>query len=351
MRLYRLGEMPWQETQGIYHALAELGQEAVVICRPAGKYACLGFHDDFDQEINSEYCQQNNIPLIRRETGGGVVLLDKDQLFFQLILRNDSPLLRGRRDRFFSTFLNPAVETLRDYGLNAAVQNPADIVVNGRKISGNGAGDINGHAVYIGNILLDFDRRAMSDLLKTPSAVFREHTRLSMERHLTTLKEELREMPDMADLEERLAGHFTALLPELKPAVYSGELQALVQKTAERLMTPEVLQLPGRRLKARQIKIKEGVFLRSHIYRDDLGRTGTAILLIDNNFIRWLKCSGMEHFTPQARLQLSDHLAGVAWRQDDIKDAIKRWQNKALALDLDSAKTEFLTQWIMEGIS
>jgi len=351
MRLYRLGEIPWQETQGIYHALAELGQEAVIICRPAGKYVCLGYHDDFNQEINSEYCQQNNIPLIRRETGGGVVLLDKDQLFFQLILRNDSPLLRGRRDRFFSTFLKPAVETLRDYGLNAAVQNPADIVVDGRKISGNGAGDINGYAVYIGNILLDFDRRAMSDLLKTPSAIFREHTRLSMERHLTTLKEELREMPFMADLEERLAGHFTALLPELKPAVYSGELQTLAQKTAKRLMSPDVLQLPGRRLKARQVKIKEGVFLRSHNYRDELGRTGTAILLIDNNVIRWLECSGMDYFTSQAKLLLSEYLVGVTLRQEDIRCVIKCWQDKAANLDLDSIKTETLTQWIIEGIS
>lgn len=350
MRLYRLGEIPWQETQGIYHALAELGQEAVVICRPSGKYACLGFHDDFEQEINTEYCQQNNIPLIRRETGGGVVLLDKDQLFFQLILSSANPLLRGRRDRFFSTFLKPAVETLRDYGLNAEVQRPADIVINGRKISGNGAGDINGYAVYIGNILLDFDRRAMSNLLKAPSAVFRNHTRLSMERHLTTLKEELAKMPDMKELEDRLAGHFKELLPEAKETVYSERLRTLALKTAERLTLPEVLQLPGRRIKARQIKIKEGVFLRSHAYRDELGRKGTAILLIDNNVICWLECSGMEHITPQAKALLSEYMAGVKLRHEDIRSVIECWQDKAANIG-EKTKTETFTKWIMEGIS
>lgn len=349
MRLYRLGEIPWQETQGIYHALAENGQEALVLCRPSDRYVCLGFHDDLQQEINIEYCRQNAIPLIRRETGGGVVLLDRNQLFFQLILRKDNPLLSVRRDRFFQTFLQPAVDTLRDYGLSSEIQNPADIVIKGRKISGNGAGDINGYAVYIGNILLDFDRQTMANVLNAPNDLFRQYTRTSMERHLTTLYQELGSSYDTQALEERLINHFSRLLPELKTAEYTNVLKQSAVTAAERLMSPEMLALPGRRYKARQVKIKENVYLKMHSYSDTLGGTGTAIMLIDNNIIRWVEMSGMECFKQKEMKALAASVSGIRLERTEICDAVLAWQ-KRCSVAIAPPQAEALSQWICEGI-
>lgn len=147
MMLYRLGIIPWQQTQAVYHALAGIGREGLILCRPAQRYVCLGFHDDLEEEVNIDFCQKQTIPLIRRETGGGIVLLDRNQILFQLVLHRNNPLLKGRREQFFQQFLVPAIATLQDFGLNASIQQPADIIVNGRKISGNGASDINGYAV------------------------------------------------------------------------------------------------------------------------------------------------------------------------------------------------------------
>ena len=262
MKLLHLGELPCEETQAIYHAMARTGQEGLVICCPSSRCVCLGLHDDLLQEVDTDYCRNNEIPLVRREIGGGVVLLEPGQIFFQLVLSRRNPLLDGSRNQFFHRFLQPAVATLADFQIDASISPPADIVVKGRKISGNGAGDINGMAVYTGNILLSFDRRTMANILNLPGALYREMTRVSMERYLTTMVEEMGKMPDAASVEQNLIRHFATWLGELQPAGYTEELKQETKKSAEMLSDREFLELPGKRSTVRQIKVNEKTYLR-----------------------------------------------------------------------------------------
>ena len=71
MDLYKLGKIPWEETQLIYHSLALLGREALCLVSPASPYVCIGYHQDLEQEVDLEYCRANDIPIFRREVGGG----------------------------------------------------------------------------------------------------------------------------------------------------------------------------------------------------------------------------------------------------------------------------------------
>ena len=71
MLLYDLGKAPWAESQLIYHALARLNKEALVLVSPAEPYVCVGFHQDAAQEVDLAYCRARNLPVFRREVGGG----------------------------------------------------------------------------------------------------------------------------------------------------------------------------------------------------------------------------------------------------------------------------------------
>ena len=104
--LYDLGAVSWWESQCFYHAMAHLGREGLIVCYPSSPYVCLGLHDDLDQEIDREYCEEQGIPIFRRETGGGVVYLDNRQVFFQLVLRRDNPQLPLRRHGIMKNFYN-----------------------------------------------------------------------------------------------------------------------------------------------------------------------------------------------------------------------------------------------------
>lgn len=359
MNLYRLGAIPWDETQAIYHVLAQTGQEGLVICRPSSRCVCLGLHDDLAQEVDTAYCQANNIPLIRRDIGGGMVLLDRDQIFFQLVLRRDNPLLKGRREDSFAQFLAPAVKTLGDFSIQAAVKRPADIVVHGKKISGNGAGDIDGFAVYTGNLLIAFDRSTMANILNVPSQRFRELTRQSMERYLTTMEEELGYSPDHNLVEERLIVNFSAWLGNLQPAGYSTELQRAVTKTAGQLTSSEFLALPGKRTKVRQVKINEGTYIRLHFFpgcgaagsacRHKSGQecSGYIILLIQNGMIRQFECQGLPCME-QGDAGLAPYLPGTIWSKPDIGAALDRWRQDS-AGSRSKISQETLTEWLLYG--
>ena len=52
MELYNLGKVPWEESQLIYHALADLGREALVLLPSETPYVCLDFHQDADTEVD-----------------------------------------------------------------------------------------------------------------------------------------------------------------------------------------------------------------------------------------------------------------------------------------------------------
>ena len=92
MKLYNLGHVPWLESQLIYHALPRLDMEGLILVAPAEPYVCIGYHQDVTQEVDLDYCQAHDIPVFRREVGGGAVYLDGNQLFYQVVLHKNNPL-------------------------------------------------------------------------------------------------------------------------------------------------------------------------------------------------------------------------------------------------------------------
>ncbi len=270
MKLYNLGRAAWPETQLIYHALADLGREAVCLVSPASPYVSIGYHQELDQEIDLEFCRAEKIPIFRREVGGGAVYLDGNQLFFQLVIKKDNPLAPANHLAFYRKFLQPAIDAYRRIGLAAHFQPVNDIVVGKRKISGTGAGEIGQCVVFVGNLILDFDYRTMSRVLKVPDEGFRERLHRSIFAELSTIRRELGRSEaakwDQAALSELLAEGFTAVLGPLEPAVVDAGLKAQTERRREWMLSQDWLHRRGRRLKWREVKVRSGVkvFRKTH---------------------------------------------------------------------------------------
>ena len=171
MKLFDLGVLPWKQTQLIYHALGTCGIESIVICIPAERYACVGFSQDLTQELDTDFCRNHGIGVFRREIGGGTVFIDQNQIFYQIILDREKAPLDQRV--LFKKYLEPVIKTYKALGIDAKYNPVSDLVVEGKKISGNGGGDIGNCKVMTGSVLLDFDYKTMCQILNLPSEEFR----------------------------------------------------------------------------------------------------------------------------------------------------------------------------------
>ena len=126
-------------------------------------------NQDTKKEIDLDYCKKANIPVMRREVGGGATFLDEDQIFYQVIWNKKNRRFPKRIDEIFEFLSQPPCETYREFGIDAHFRAANDIVTKqGKKIAGEGGGDIEDSMVLVGGILMDFDFGAMSKILKVP---------------------------------------------------------------------------------------------------------------------------------------------------------------------------------------
>jgi len=295
MELYKLGKIPWEETQLLYHSLALLGKEALCLVSPVTPYVCIGYHQDVDREVDLEFCHKENIPVFRREVGGGAVFLDGSQLFFQLILKQDNPIVPKKIDLFYKKFLQPVIDVHHEMGIPAIYKPVNDLVVGSRKISGTGAGEIGECIVFVGNLILDFNYETMSRVLKIPDEKFRHKVKKSIEDNLSTIRRELggenADRWNERTLNDMIAERFSNLLGPMtirkKDTLLLNKMEALRKV----MMHDRWFYHKGKRVDGRIIKIKSGLEIVQKIHKATGGLI-RAEFSIENDCYKEVAISG-----------------------------------------------------------
>lgn len=328
MKLYDLGQVSWLDSQIFYHTLPRVGREGLVVCQPGSPYVSIGFHQDLFTEVDLDYCMKNKIPVFKREVGGGTVYLDQNQIFFQLVLHKKNPLVPLDRSKFYQKFLQPAIRTLHSLNIPAQFRPHCDIVVNRRKISGNGAGEIGDYVVFAGNLLFDFDFQTMANVLMVPNENLRHLLLEQMQSNLTTISRELNHKPDRDLIKDRLISSFTELFENL-PAGVPDEL-CLQEAAALKLKhtSKEWLTEPGRKLPYREVKIAEGIYVRSA----DLALQGLPVnvtLVLKAEIIDQIELAGQDQSLSGLRV-LENILKGRKGHKEElitVLNSIKKAMN------------------------
>ena len=108
-----------------------------------------GRNQVLEAEINLPYCQENNISIFRRKSGGGCVYSDMGNIMLSYIKDGDSVGF------VFDTYMRLIAFALQKAGINAQVSGRNDILVDGRKVSGNAFYQLPGRSIVHGTMLFN----------------------------------------------------------------------------------------------------------------------------------------------------------------------------------------------------
>lgn len=319
MKLFDLGTIPWKDTQLIYHTLASQNTEALVLHSCDEPYVCLGFPHSPHEELDLDFCTENNIPIFRREIGGGTVLLDRDQIFYHLILNRKHPLAPYGQMPFFKRFLKPIIKTYAELSIPVEYKPINDLTVHGRKISGTGGGEIEDSRVMGSSILLDFNYDLMSKILKAPNAAFRKKCLQSMQQNLTTVKKELGYVPSRDRIKELIIENYQEILGEFEEGKITDQLLAAKENVEKRLMSDRWLYQRGMKQQWREVKIIEGINVIHREYEIGKKRFGLVLEINDNCIAEVSLSEKGEMISNEA---ITNELINVQWDEKKVFNTI-----------------------------
>jgi lipoate-protein ligase A len=358
-RLIDLGKVDYLTSQTVYHAVALARSEGVVddtiiFCYPDRPLVCLGYHQEIEKEIRVDFCKKHGIPIVRRVIGGGTVLLDDGQFFYQVMVSRKNPKVPLAIAGAYKTLLEAPVLTYRDLGINVEYKPINDIEVNDKKISGNGAGQVEETTVLTGNIILDFNYDLMTQIFKVPSEKFRDKIAKTLRERLTTCKKELGEIPDRNLIRELLIKNFEKTLDiQLVPDELTAREKELLQNLNEEYKTEEWVYAPSHRrpelYKKRKVKISGGVHIFETTYKAPGGLIRITGELTDDEVLTDILVSGDFWFFPADRLQdLETALIGHQIKENELFECISQFYKEH---DIESPGTspEDLVKAIMLG--
>jgi lipoate-protein ligase A len=245
---------------GIAAAMAADDEPVLTLCNTASPYISVGVNQDLAREVDEDHCHAHGLPVLRREVGGGAVLIDRNQLYFHFVFPRR--LAPERAERLFPRFIEPVLGTYAGLGIVASHRPLNDIQANGRKLGATAAAEIGVAVVVAGSFLLDFDRETMAMSLRVPDQSFRDLLRRSLADHMTTMREQLDELPARDQLKSLFVARIAAMMGvhPVDDQPTPAEDRAIAA-AAGRHADPAWTHRAGHKLVAGGFKIAEGVHL------------------------------------------------------------------------------------------
>lgn len=282
MHLFRPDPAPGILPILYFHAMARLGIEGLVLIEPLSHFISVGAFDNVPRIIDLAYCEQAGLPVMRRETGGGPVLLGPGQVFYNLVVRRDRQRVPGVVEQAYRHLSAAPIAAYREFGIEAHYRPINDLVTTaGRKIAGQGAADIDGHFCFVGSVLRYFDVDSMCAALRLPASA-RPRVRAVMDANMSWIERETGRRPGTGKVADALARAFRALLGPLPEAPLPPEVLALAAELGEEFSGADALQLETRR-RHPAVKIREGVYVYQGVLRTAAGALTMDTEVVDEH--------------------------------------------------------------------
>lgn len=159
-------------------------EEAFFVWRVAPT-VIIGRNQVLEAEVNLDYCRRNVVKIVRRKSGGGCVYADRDNIMISYVSK------RGDVAEIFERYLSALTSCLCSLGLKAEKSGRNDILVEGRKVSGNAFHQLPDRSIVHGTLLYNTDFDALEEAIRPPVEKLLRHGVASVRQRVGNLRDYL----------------------------------------------------------------------------------------------------------------------------------------------------------------
>ncbi len=158
----------------------------------------VGRNQNTHAEINEDFVKNNNIAVIRRQTGGGAVFHDLGNLNYTFITRS--------KEHFndYGYFAKTVIKTLADMGVNATLSGRNDMLIEGKKFSGNAQCAFGNAVMHHGTLMFSADISSLTDALKVNPLKIKSKGIASVKSRVTNICDHLKTKMSINEFAMRL---------------------------------------------------------------------------------------------------------------------------------------------------
>lgn len=154
-----------------------------------GPCIIVGRNQNTMEEIDPEYCREHNITITRRLSGGGAMYQDFGNMCFSMVVP-----AKDQKFGDFKSMVQPVVDGLKEMGAsNIEVTGRNDIVLDGKKFSGNAMYTRDGKTFSHGTCMFDVDTDVVASALRVPKDKIESKGIKSVRSRVVNIKPYLKE--------------------------------------------------------------------------------------------------------------------------------------------------------------
>lgn len=185
------------------YLLKNSGENVILLYRNQN---CLvvGKHQNAMAEINYRFIHENNIPVIRRISGGGTVYHDAGNINFTFIRNGEEGNLVN-----FKAFIGPVAAFLVQKGIPAEIGPRNDILIQGLKVSGNAEHIFKKRTLHHGTLLFSSTLANLGNALKVEPEKYTDRAVKSVRSKVTNIRGYLEAEETADDFFASLARYFS----------------------------------------------------------------------------------------------------------------------------------------------